>query len=237
VSGEHAAELDGRHPGGENLEVMREAAHYNRYLAGLVRRYGKGARTALDFGAGIGTFSSAPDLPADRIYCVEPDASSRAILAAAGFPTFPSLAGVPDASVDYVFTLNVLEHIEDDASAVGALYRVLRPGGILFSYVPAFPALYTAMDRHVGHVRRYRLRELGLLAEGAGFRVERKGYADPLGFFATLLLKWTEGPEPAPLDPRLVRYYDRLCFPLSRLLGVPFRRVLGKNAYIVARRP
>ena len=137
----------------------------------------------------------------------------------------------------YVFSLNVLEHIEDDAAALGDLFRVLRPGGRLFVYVPAFNSLFTSMDAHVGHHRRYRLRELVHMIRGAGFLVEKSAYTDALGFFATLAYKLFDKPEPAPLNPKLVRFYDRLIFPLSRLFSIPLAKVLGKNVYVVARKP
>ena len=222
--------------GGENLEVMAEARNYNNYLRMLVRKYAAGANAALDFGAGIGTFSDSLDVPAQRVHCVEPDARSRAVLREKGFNAHADIADLPDASVPYVFTLNVLEHIEDDAAAIAQLYRVLAPGGTLFVYVPAFELLTTSMDRHVGHVRRYRLPQLEARIRDAGFDIQTSGYADALGFAATLVLKLFDGAEPAPLNARLVRFYDRVCFPISRLLSVPMARIAGKNAYVAARK-
>ena len=232
----HRAEDDAG-SGGENLEVMREAENYNLWLREQVRTHGIGATHVLDFGAGIGTFSDAAGVPHANVRCVEPDAASRTVLNDRGFAASADLDDIEEQSIDYAFTLNVLEHIEDDDDAVRRLYSKLRPGGRIFVYVPAFACLFTSMDHHVGHVRRYRLPGLVALLEGAGFRIEQRGYADPLGFFATLLMKLFDSDEPAPLNPGLVRAYDRLAFPLSRLLTWPFSRVLGKNVYVVATRP
>ena len=56
--------------------------------------------------------------------------------------------------IDFVYTFNVLEHIEDDAAALTHVGRALRHRGKLLGYVPAFEVLYTSMDRWVGHLRR-----------------------------------------------------------------------------------
>ncbi|MFQ5609921.1 MAG: methyltransferase domain-containing protein [Woeseiaceae bacterium] len=223
--------------GGENLEVMSGARNYNGFLRSLVRRYSGGADTALDYGAGIGTFSDSLDVPAHFMHCVEPDSRSRTVLRDKGFKAHADIADLHDQSVPYAFTLNVLEHIDDDAAALAELYRVLTPGGRLFVYVPAFDVLFTSMDRHVGHLRRYRLPLLESRVRDAGFRIEKSAYADALGFIATLFLKLFDKPEPAPLNPGLVFFYDRVCFPLSRLLSVPMAKIAGKNAFVVANKP
>lgn len=225
-----------QHSGGENLEVMREAHKYNRFLRELIRRYAGDATTALDFGAGIGTFSNSAPLAPEKIYCVEPDEAAQKHLSKQGYRSFGSLTEIADNSIDYLFTLNVLEHIEDDSAAMDEIYRVVKPGGRLLIYVPAFMALYTSMDSHVGHHRRYRLSGLRKLVENAGFKVEKSAYFDALGFFATLAFKLFDGPEPAPLNAKMIGLYDRYLFPASRLLSVPCAKLLGKNVFIVARR-
>lgn len=229
--------LPHEHDGGENLEVMREARNYNRFLCNLVRRHARNAEVALDFGAGIGTFSDSLDLPAGRVHCVEPDRNSRSALAELGFHVHADLSEIGDATISYVFSLNVLEHIEDDIGTLAELHRVVEPGGRVFLYVPAFMLLFTSMDEHVGHHRRYRLGELATRVEAAGFVIEKRCYTDVLGFFATLLFRLFDDGKPGQLNPRLIRFYDSFCFPLSRLMSPLFARVLGKNAYVVARRP
>lgn len=231
-----AVQNTGQPFGGENLEVMQDAHNYNSFLRGLVRRYATDTSKVLDFGAGIGTFSDAAGVDRQRIHCVEPDEASRGVLTQKGFNAHRSLDGIADETVTYAFSLNVLEHIEDDAAAMRELGRVTRPGARLFVYVPAFSILFTSMDRQVGHVRRYRLRQLCRLAEDNGFRVEHAAYADFLGFFATLLFRLFDRNEPRPLNAGMIKTYDRFIFPMSRLLSVPFSRLLGKNVFVVARR-
>jgi SAM-dependent methyltransferase len=75
-------------------------------------------------------------------------------------------------SLDLVVAYDVLEHIEDDATAAKEILELLRPGGILLVAVPCDPRLWSAHDVAVGHVRRYTRSELISLLEGAGFAVE-----------------------------------------------------------------
>ncbi|MHB1937799.1 MAG: class I SAM-dependent methyltransferase [Acidobacteriaceae bacterium] len=226
-----------RYEGHAQLQAMAHAVRYNRYLAGLIRRFAGNPATVLDFGAGIGTFSGSLPIAPSRVTCVEPDAEARGMLAARGFRVAPDLHGLPDGAFSYAFTLNVLEHIEDDAAAVAGLYRVLAPGGRLFVYVPAFPWLYTAMDRAVGHHRRYRAPGLAALLARAGFGIEHVRYADVLGFFAALAYRVLARGGDGTLDPRAVALYDRWVFPVSRVLSVPLGGMLGKNVWVVGRKP
>lgn len=105
---------------------------------------------------------------------------------AASMPAVPILqfdlqkCPLPDACVDAVVLLNVLEHIEDDVSAVGHLFRVLRPGGVAVIEIPAGPGLYDVYDKQLMHFRRYRRQGAVSLFEKAGFRMLK---ASHLGFF------------------------------------------------------
>ncbi|HEX5512343.1 MAG TPA: class I SAM-dependent methyltransferase [Actinomycetales bacterium] len=77
-----------------------------------------------------------------------------------------------DESMDAVVAFDVLEHIEDDVTAVSEVRRVLRPGGAFLVAVPVDMRLWSAHDEAVGHVRRYdRPGLLALLADG-GFRID-----------------------------------------------------------------
>ena len=56
---------------------------------------------------------------------------------------------------DVVVCNDVLEHIEDDRSAVAKLHSILRKNGKLCVSVPALPALFGFHDEKLGHYRRY----------------------------------------------------------------------------------
>jgi SAM-dependent methyltransferase len=226
--------MSGEYVGAVNLEAMAEAHRYNAFLVELVEQALGAPTRCLDFGAGDGLMTRLVAARGLRPACVEPDARLAARLTASGFTVWADIAECPVATFDGIYTLNVLEHIEDDVAALRGLRNCLIPGGRLFIYVPAFPVLYSRMDRLVGHFRRYRRHELASKLEAAGFVVERVAYADSLGFFAALayrLLSTGTG----ELTPSSVALYDRWVFPLSRMLDGVVDRWFGKNLLAVAR--
>ena len=154
-------------------------------------------------------------------------------LARHGFLTFNDLNQVPDGSFDFIFTLNVLEHIEDDQTSLCRLAAKLARGGRLLIYVPAFQCLWTSLDERLKHYRRYRRRELERLARCAGLIVWKTRYADSLGFFAALGFRLF-GNRNGYLSAEAVNFYDRYIVPLSRSLDFLFGRLLGKNVYLIA---
>ncbi len=74
---------------------------------------------------------------------------------------------------DTVVSVNVLEHLADDAAAVRGFFDVLTPGGFVCILVPARSELFSPTDEAMGHHRRYDEVTLRRLLEDAGFVVER----------------------------------------------------------------
>lgn len=62
---------------------------------------------------------------------------------------------LPDASVDVLTALDVIEHVADDRAALREFLRVLRPGGIVVITIPALMALWSDWDVTLRHFRRY----------------------------------------------------------------------------------
>lgn len=135
-------------------------------------------------------------------------------------------------SLDTVVSLNVLEHIADDAGAVASMAGLLAPGGRLVLLVPAMPALYGSLDRGLGHARRYDRRGLLRLLEGAGLALEQVFYFNLVG---TLGWWFNARVRPVPEIPRgQLALFDRMV-PLLRAedrVRLPF----GQSLIAVGRR-
>lgn len=224
------------HYGGvDNLEVMEEALNYNAFLQRLVTSSAQPQHTLLDFGAGTGTLARPLAAAGYRVRCIEPDDRLRARLRAAGLDAVATIDEIAAGSAEVIYAINVLEHIPDDRATILALRERLKPGGRLVVYVPAFPLLFSSMDRAVGHVRRYRLAQLSRLLGAAGLLVEHVAYQDCLGFGAALLFKLI-GNDSGTISRSALVAYDRYVFPISHFLDRQFGRWFGKNLHAVARR-
>jgi len=92
-----------------------------------------------------------------------------------------------DGTFDLVTALDVVEHLDDDLAGLTELWRVLRPGGRVLLFVPAFMFLWGLQDDVSHHRRRYRLPELRRVLERAGFEIERTTYAN-ITFFLPILV-------------------------------------------------
>ena len=96
---------------------------------------------------------------------------------------------------DIVTALDVLEHLDDDSAGLREMWRVLRPGGYLLLFVPAFMWLWGVQDDVSHHRIRYSRSQLVGRVRSAGFDVERATYAN-ITFFAPILfgrwlMRWT----------------------------------------------
>ena len=225
-----------KYVGTENLEVMANAVNYNRFLVSLIQKESRAGELVVDYGAGIGTFARKLVDYGCNVHCIEPDTEQLAGILASGLPAAPDLACLPADSVDFLYTLNVLEHIEDDVAALRTCYTRIRPGGRILIYVPGFQLLYSSMDKYVGHFRRYNRTNLSEKVRMAGFKVIQSEYVDCAGYIATLLFK-VFGNDRGTINQRGLVAFDRYVFPLSRLGDRVFSGLFGKNVLLTAKRP
>lgn len=218
--------------GTDNLELMAEAVTYNRFLLSLIGQQATAGMRILDIGAGIGTFARALFEAGLDVCCFEPDGRQAEGIRRQGVTVVESLDELEDASFDFIYAFNVLEHIEDDRAALADWYRLLRPGGRLLVYVPAFQVLWTGMDHKVGHFRRYTARDLRRLTASLGGQLLLVRYADVLGVLATLVYRVINNGS-GDLHLGSLVFYDRFAFPVSRALDRITSRFLGKNVFVV----
>ena len=222
-----------RYAGRLELQQTEALRNYNRFICGLFRKAYQGG-IILDFGAGIGTLADGmSDL--GQIVCIEVDPEQSEVLRAKGYTVLASVDSLEDDSVSFVYSSNVLEHLEDDLGALRAIHGKMRAGGRLALFVPAFESIWTALDDRVGHRRRYTREGLAAVVARSGFRVEQARYADSIGFLLALLFRLV-GSKDGSLNTTHLIIFDRVIFPISRAMDMICRRWFGKNVYLVARK-
>ena len=138
-----------------------------------------------------------------------------------------------DGCADAIVATDILEHLEDDASALAEFYRVLKPGGHAVITVPAYRFLWSEHDQALMHKRRYVARELIERSTRAGFQVTTHSYAlfflFPLALGRLLKAKPRSGrqpeaqlkPVPPWLNSSLIRF-QRFETSLLRRVRLPF---------------
>lgn len=202
---------------------------------GLLDKSNKPAQI-LEFGAGTGALAEVMLKEHEfKPICVEIDPTLIEILKSKGFQTYTDINLVPDLA-GFVYTSNVLEHIEDDVAALTHIKEKMLPGALLVIYVPALPFLFSNMDVKVGHYRRYTKRDLLRKVSQAGFSVSNCYFNDCLGILAwgSLKLFGYKGKSGIGSKKSLI-IYDRIIYPVSIFLDYLFmKRVIGKNLLLIA---
>lgn len=94
-----------------------------------------------------------------------------------------------DNKFDLVISSDVLEHIEDQNTALKEWCRVLVKGGKLVIMVPAFQFLWSDHDVINNHCRRYSVGTLIEVLERNGFKIDRVTYWNFLLFFPVLFTR------------------------------------------------
>ena len=214
------------------LDIMEYAKIYNKTLVKLAALLMKPKQRILDFGAGIGTLSEIFKSKGFDVSCIETNVKETNILQSKGFKVYSDVSLFPDNSLDNVVSYNVFEHIQNDKEVLKQIYNKLKVGGKVFIFVPAFQKLYSKFDEKLGHVRRYEQNDFLSLIQSAGFKIKEWHYFDSLGYLSALVFRYISNKN--TITKKQVIIYDRLLFPLSRMLDCVFHKKFGKNIYALA---
>lgn len=221
--------------GSANLEFMKYAVNYNNHLTNLLTRNLTTNSSILDFGAGTGEFALRLVEKGFEVSVLEVEQKLADNLKRIGFPTSTAITEIPDSSFSFVYSLNVLEHIENDTEALKLISSKLTSDGKIILYLPAFNILFSEMDKRVGHYRRYSKKSIRRALIDGGFEVELMRYSDFLGFCATLLYKVTPNRN-GSVSIRTIRFFDSYIYPMNKIFDRVFGNLCGKNIFIVARK-
>ena len=102
-------------------------------------------------------------------------------------PNFQKNYSFLQEKFDSVFLLNVIEHIEDDITAVKNCKFLMKQNGHLILLAPAYKWLYCRFDRELGHYRRYTLRSMKQILKHNGLHIRMGNYFNAAGILGWLL--------------------------------------------------
>jgi len=111
----------------------------------------------------------------------------------------------PSDTFDLVCSFDVIEHVEDDATAVAELHRVCRRNGLVSVTVPAFMFLWSQHDDVNHHCRRYTGGQLRRLMATAGALTVFHSYFNFWLFFpiaAFRMFRWLLPSRPKDSSPK-----------------------------------
>ena len=94
-----------------------------------------------------------------------------------------------DKKFDVIIASDVLEHIDEDQTALREWNRVLKTGGILIVFVPAFQFLWSSHDKINHHYRRYTKSALVKKLADSNFKICRSSYWNMFLFIPIIFIR------------------------------------------------
>ena len=221
-------------------EVATAAAKYHEWLTDLA--WPHLGDHPVEFGSGFGDYAQRwldLGLPAMTVGDLEPN---RLDFLRDRFGADPRVEVLPldvfqppTRQHSSLVSFNVLEHIADHVGALSAAHTLLRPGGAVITFVPAFQFALGEFDRRVGHLRRYTKATLKQTYQEAGLVVDQIHYVNAPGllawWMAVRVLRMTPGDSP------LLRVWDKVVVPAARRLEEWRRPPFAQSVFAVGHVP
>lgn len=142
-----------------------------------LRRYFPHARTYLEVGCGTGQLLAEVQAAQPRLRLTGSEIFEQGLRYTATRALEATLLHMDarqipfEEAFDVIGAYDVLEHIEEDTTVLGAMFRALERGGGIILTVPQHGMLWGPADEYARHRRRYGRRELIDKVTAAGFEV------------------------------------------------------------------
>lgn len=162
--------------GEDTLNAIAKADKFNFWMYSQMRPFLQG--NILEIGSGIGNISDflTKEFPSACLsdvrdqyteYLKRRFPNNNVLNIDLVHPEFETVYQKLLGTFDFVFALNVVEHIKDDSLAASNMAKLLKPNGKMFILVPAYQWLYNSFDVSLEHFRRYNKKKIvGLNPKG-----------------------------------------------------------------------
>ncbi|PZF74716.1 class I SAM-dependent methyltransferase [Taibaiella soli] len=161
----------------------------------MIRRYNipKDARI-IDIGcAGGALLVELKELGYENLYALDYSAEAIELCKKRGIEHAYQMDGhdpqFPEGTFDLIIASDSLEHLEDDNKALKNWYKILKAGGKVFIYVPAYEFLWSEHDEVNFHYRRYTRTNLSAKVKANGFKIIKAGYWNNLILLPTMTVR------------------------------------------------
>lgn len=147
--------------------AMHRAAKIAEYLES------HNCKVMWEIGAGDGNVAFPLRTKGLAVITVEPLRGGAETTARAGFHSYCQTLdklNLPDNSIQALGIFDVLEHLPQPEVVLAEIHRVLKPGGVLITTVPANQWLFSDFDTSIGHFLRYSRKGLEVSLNEAGFK-------------------------------------------------------------------
>ena len=190
----------------KTLSVIRGSSRYNAWLYSRIKKHLQGV--VLDIGSGLGDIAQQFKEPGVQ-EVIFSDYDPLMLKALKERPislkkyrilpldiTNPQVLIHPGGIADTITCINVLEHLDQDVTALKHMKHFLKKGGKIIIFVPALQSIYGTLDRLVDHHRRYTKKTLSSVLQKAGLTIKDSYYMNMFGimtwFLAGRVLKQKE---------------------------------------------
>lgn len=218
---------------GDELPIFSNALNWKDYWSSLIELNSL-VVSAVEVGAGIGSNVQFLFQKSKYLYLLEPDALFCQDYLYPYSQKYDSIIVVngkindlsEGVSLDHIYYIDVLEHIERDELELKNATSKLNINGSIFILVPAHQFLFSEFDRSVGHFRRYTVKDFSKIIP-VGYKIVSAKYLDTLGFCLSVMLKVF----PASIFPteRNIHFWDKYLVPITKRLDKLLGYKIGKS--------
>jgi cyclopropane fatty-acyl-phospholipid synthase-like methyltransferase len=220
---------------GHELKLFAFAENWKKYFSSYLKPFIKGR--VLEVGAGIGgTTRFLCSAQTQEWICLEPDPTQvnkiKSLIEENQLPAYcQTMQGttkdlMPDFLFDTIIYIDVLEHIQDDASEILHASKFLKSNGYLIILSPAYPWLFSSFDKSIGHFRRYTIKTLRSIIPDF-FQEVKLFHVDSVGLLTSLMNKFVLH-QRYPTEHQ-IKFWDRWIIPMSRIIDFLLLNKVGRS--------